>query len=206
MKYNSLIIIFVFYAWVAKCQSYKSSLGLEINLGKSYTNRTDQNNVYNSISVFNAGLEYRKSIRSSRLYFETGIFYSERGFKMNNTNLLDSLGNPSEILTISFKRDYISVPLGLSLILNKIAINVSPEIYYLLNRRIYYNDDLFLRINESKTRLMAMGYQASLGYECSISSKLLIKSNVFYSRLINGRSINYGVGVGIIYTIQKTSR
>lgn len=203
MKYISLIIIFVFYALVAKGQSYKKSLGLEINLGHSYTNRVDENNVFNSISVFNAGLEYRKSIRSSRLYFETGIFYSERGFKMNNANLLDSLGIPSEILTISFKRDYISVPFGLSLILNKIAINISPEIYYLLNRRIYYNDDLFLRINESKRRSMAMGYQASLGYEFNVASNLLVKANVYYSRLIDGLSINYGVGVGVIYTFQK---
>lgn len=193
----------MFYALVAKGQSYKKSLGLEINLGHSYTNRVDENNVFNSISVFNAGLEYRKSIRSSRLYFETGIFYSERGFKMNNANLLDSLGIPSEILTISFKRDYISVPFGLSLILNKIAINISPEIYYLLNRRIYYNDDLFLRINESKRRSMAMGYQASLGYEFNVASNLLVKANVYYSRLIDGLSINYGVGVGVIYTFQK---
>ena len=193
----------MFYALVVKGQSYKKSLGLEINLGHSYTNRVDENNVFNSISVFNAGLEYRKSIRSSRLYFETGIFYSERGFKMNNANLLDSLGIPSEILTISFKRDYISVPFGLSLILNKIAINISPEIYYLLNRRIYYNDDLFLRINESKRRSMAMGYQASLGYEFNVASNLLVKANVYYSRLIDGLSINYGVGVGVIYTFQK---
>ena len=122
---------------------------------------------------------------------------------MNNANLLDSLGIPSEILTISFKRDYISVPFGLSLILNKIAINISPEIYYLLNRRIYYNDDLFLRINESKTRLMALGYQASLGYEFNVASNLLVKANVYYSRLIDGLSINYGVGVVVIYTFQK---
>lgn len=202
MKKTSLTFILLATQTLIFGQIYNTTIGIKLSPGMA----TYYNLMFNRSEAFRfsttAGIEIKQRIFKDKLYIESGLNFFDRGSKAK-IQISDQNGNDLGISKSSEFDYYLTLPISLIFMYKGFFFGTGPNINYYLTRRFVVDGKLISTGRTNWQENFIYGAQFFSGYELKLPKRFLISFNGFVNPTFKVHYINYGLDIGLKYTLSK---